>query len=345
MADDAGLEGFFVAEALSQGFLEGRGLDLDAAQVADRIERTGKLIIFGGQMMDTEAELAAEEEAYCRLPHQRTFNRQKCDGLEGRVCTGGSCLYEHYGNCSGLFVERGIFVTAAHCTDGMMRAPELLPYGRIVRWEHGASGWVSQEFELGPISPLKMFMEGWLTSREDQVDVAVIRFEDPGEPLPAIEAAPVPTEGGLLWVTGYPRSTKRDDAAMEAAGYGDAHGEPSASFGRVLDANEANAPLCNVTGRQDEWALTEPCERGTGTGEDHETPVPTGPITYSPFLSSLDTSNGYSGAPVFDESGRWVGITCTVYGADPREGYVPEMRVVHTKTIEALDRWATEEGR
>ena len=340
-----GLEGFFPTEGLTAEFLAGRGLGLDAEVVAARAARVGKLIVFHGDAMASEQELAAEEEGYCSLPHQRTFNEAKCDGLEQRVCTDGSCFYPSYGNCSGLFLERGVFVTAAHCTDGMMRAPELLPYGRIIRWEHGARGWVASEYELGPISPLKMFMEGWLSSREGQVDVAVIRFEDEGEPLEAIEAAPVPAKGDMVWMAGYPRSTRRGWEPMGLAGYDHVYGEPSASFGRVRDANAEGAPLCSTTGRQDDWAITAECPQGVGVGEDGVTEIPVGVISDSPFLSTIDTVNGYSGAPVFDGQGRWVGINSTVYGADPREGYVPEMRVVHIKAVEAQERWAIEEGR
>lgn len=344
IAPDAGLEGFFPVEALDAAFLSGRGLPMDAASVQARAARVGKLIVFKGHGMGPEPEVAAQEAAWCRLPHQRRFNEAKCDGLEGRVCTDGTCLYEDYGNCSGLFLERGVFVTAAHCTDGLMRVPELLPYSRIVRWEHGASGWVEAGFELGPISPLKAFGPGWLATREEQVDAAIVRFDDPGEPLPPIEVGPVPAVGEPVWMVGYPRSTSRDEAAMAAAGYGHVYGEPSASFGRVRDDNPMNAPLCSTTGRQDDWALADPCERGAGVGDDGSE-TPTGPITYSPFLSSIDTVNGYSGAPVFDVAGRWVGINSTVYGADPREGYAPGMRPVHVKAVEALQRWAIEEGR
>ena len=345
MAAEAGLEGFFPLEALDADFLAGRGLSVQADVLAARAARVGKLVVFGGQLMASEEELAEQEEAYCSLPHARAFNTRKCDGLEARICTDGSCLYEHYGNCSGLFVQRGVFVTAAHCTDGMMRAPELLPYARIVRWQHGAGGWTGREFELGPISPLKMFMEGWLTSREGQVDAAVIRFEEEGEPLEPIEVGPVPAEGEGVWMAGYPRSTMRGWQPMLAAGYDHVHGEPSASFGRVRDANGGNAPLCSTTGRQDDWALVTDCARGMGVGEDGVTEIPVGPITYAPWLSTIDTVNGYSGAPVFDAQGRWVGINCTVYGADPREGYVDAMRPVHIKAAEALERWAIEEGR
>jgi tetratricopeptide (TPR) repeat protein len=345
LSAEGGLEGFFPLEALDAAFLEARDLPVDAGVLAARAGRVGKLIVFHGDRMGSEDDLAIEEQAYCGLPHQRAFNEAKCDGLEQRVCTDGSCFYPSYGNCSGLFLERGIFVTAAHCTDGMMRAPELLPYARILRWQHGARGWVAQEHELGPISPLKMFMEGWLSSREGQVDVAVVRFDDPGEPLPAIEVGPVPPEGEVVWMAGYPRSTARGWEPMGLAGYDHVYGEPSASFGRVRDANVEGAPLCSTTGRQDDWAIAAECPGGVGVSEDGVTEIPVGVLTAAPFISTIDSINGYSGAPVFDAEGRWVGINSTVYGADPREGYVPKLRVVHIKATEALDRWAVEEGR
>jgi D-aminopeptidase len=344
MPDDDGLEGFFPIEAVDEAFLQGRGLPLDAAVVGERAARVGKLLVFHGHGMGTEAELAAQEAAYCALPHQRAFNEAKCGGLEQRVCTDGTCLYEDWGNCSGLLLQRGVFVTAAHCTDGLMRAPELLPWSKIVRFEHDGGGWTAIEHELGPISPLKAFMPGWLTSREGQVDVAVVRFEDEGEPLPPLEPAPVPGPGAVVWMAGFPRSTDRDEQASTPLGYGHVHGEPSLSFGRIRDDNPDDAPLCSTTGRQDDWTPQAPCPRATGVGDDGSE-VPVGPITASPFLSSIDTINGYSGAPVFDAEGRWIGINSTVYGADPREGYVPAMQPVHIKAVEAMERLEIEEGR
>jgi hypothetical protein len=77
-----------------------------------------------------------------------------------------------------------------------------------------------------------------------------------------------------------------------------------------------------------------------GTGEDGS-PAAIGPITEGAFLSNTDTINGYSGAPLFDAAGRWIGINVTVYGADPREGYSDAMRAVHLKSeavIDALER-------
>lgn len=330
MPAEGGLEGFFPVEAVDAAFVQQRGLDIDPAVFEALLPRVGKLVTFKGEATGDEASFSAEEQAVCGLPRSAAFNGSKCAAYDSRRCGEQGCATMDFGNCSGLFVANGVFVTAAHCTDGLLRAPELLARSRIVRFERGPSGWRGREYELGPITTLKAFAEGWLTTDEGQVDVAIIRFEDDAAPLPTIAPAPVPPAGAPLWTLGYPRSSARDEAAMAQAGYGDVNGELSASFGRVLDPNPADAPLCSTTGLQDEWALVAPCERGQGTGDDGE-PIPTGPLTYSPFLGSIDSMNGYSGAPLFDAQGRWVGVNSTVYGADPREGFAPEMRPVHIK--------------
>jgi len=279
-------------------------------------------VISRGEQTLPEAELLAEEQAICALPHRRAFNERKCEAFARAACDGTSCRFEGYGNCSGLLLQRGVFVTAAHCTDALMSSPETLAASRVVFFERQPGGWHQTEHALGSITPLKHVGEAWLTTADGRADVAVVGFSDPGEPLPPIEVGAVPEVGEPIWMLGFPRARDRSPEAMAAAGYGVVHGEPSVSIGRVLDPNRDGAPLCSPTGRQDDWAPRSPCPRGIGHGEDGE-PTPTGPVTAAPFLSNVDTMNGYSGAPVFDAEGRWIGINSTVYGADPRSAYLP----------------------
>ncbi len=327
----AGLEGFFHLEVLDTAFLEARGVPVEADIPRALGARVGKLVLSRGEAVLTEAEFVREQERICGLPHRQVFNQRKCEALDDAICNGTTCRYQDYGNCSGLFYQRGVFVTAAHCMDGLTGSPDRLDRTRIVRFQRGPLGWTRHDHPILSIVPLKHFGEAWLSTEEGQVDVAVVHFDDPGEVLPELSIAPVPGPGEPIWMIGYPRSRVRGEEAMAMAGYGNVHGELTASFGRVVDANRLDATLCSTTGRQDDWELVAPCPRGVGTDEDGE-PTPTGPITGSPFLSSVDTMNGYSGAPVFDSLGRWIGVNSTVYGADPRPAYLPEMRTVHIQT-------------
>jgi hypothetical protein len=105
----------------------------------------------------------------------------------------------------------------------------------------------------------------------------------------------------------------------------------------MADTNPADAPLCNVDGEQEHWALRSPCPAGPVGEGDQQTW--TGPISNSPFLASYDSCNGYSGAPVFDAAGRWVGVNFTLASdTDPQEAFVDHARMVATPVQRALIR-------
>ncbi len=340
MPEGMGLEGFFPVDSLPQSFLDGLGIPLDRSTLVDLVPRVGKLVIYKGEGELSEERLLAEREAFCGLPHQRLFNRDKCMGYEQRRCGPEICNYPEYGNCSGLFLGSGLFITAAHCTAGMAESREMLGASRILRFQWTNSGWRESRYEIVELFPLKRsWDDSWVISSpnlQDHMDAALLRFEEPGGDFEPIEPADLPQPGEPLFMMGYPRSMARPARASGVAGYDQVHGELAVSFGRVVDRNESDAPLCSTTGRQDDWSIVSPCESASGTDEQGQAAL-LGMITDAPFLSNIDTMNGYSGAPVFDTSGRWVGMNITVFGADPREGYTKNMRVVHIKSNAVME--------
>lgn len=327
-----GLEGLFPIDWVDASFLRRRNLPAVAPHVARLLPHVAKLVRHEGERTRPEDELLAERDAFCALPHRRRFNERRCAAYDERRCAAGECTYTHYGNCSGLLVPGCALVTAAHCVaglgdDDLARWSVLLLRRERERWSVETRGL------SGPPKPAKRtWDQAWTVPQPDptdHLDAALVpiagRCPDAG-PRPHA----VPATGAPLFILGFPRSGPRPQLAVAAAGYEPVFGEPAASFGRVVDDNPADAPLCSTTGRQDHWQPHAPCEAGTGADESGE-PTPTGHITSSPFVSNADTINGLSGAPVFDAEGRWVGVNVTVTGADPREGYSPAMRAIHVK--------------
>ncbi len=79
-----------------------------------------------------------------------------------------------------------------------------------------------------------------------------------------------------------------------------------------------------------------------GTGDEQTW---TGPISGSPFLATYDSCNGYSGGPVFDASGRWVGVNFTLASdTNPQDAFVDHARMVATPVDRALERLKIEQG-
>lgn len=335
MPPEGGLEGFYPAEAVTAQFLERRAIPVDEDTVQRVLPLVGKLVLHQGPRTSPEAELLAEHAAYCSAPRVRAFNERKCRALEERTCTGGACTYEAYGNCSGLFAGPGVFVTAAHCTAGM--GPEALAQSQILAFALGPRGWRAEAFVPGEVDALKRSWEdAWVVlepAADDRMDVARIRFEGAGPA--AVPVSPhAPEAGAALFLAGYPRSGARSPSARERWGYEPVSGTLSLSFGSVRDPNPDGHALCSTTGAQDDWRISGACPTDPTGGVDG---APLGPVSFAAFTSSVDTINGYSGGPVFDARGRWVGINCTVYGADPREGYVEAMTAVHTRASDAME--------
>ncbi len=347
--DAGGLEGFYPWEQLSAEFLDGRGIPLPIETLQARFERVGKLELSVGEATLTPEELLAERQAFCGTPRARAFNPARCEAYEDARCDEQGCFHPAYRNCSGLFAAPGLFVTAAHCTMGWDEDPDLMAAARLLRPRLAASGWTIESHAIQSALPLKRSWEdAWVIHEPDaldRMDAAALRYAS-SDDFPAIEPAAVPDIGEPLWILGFPRNRTRPVEAMDEAGYDLVFGEPSASFGRVREPNRELAPLCSTTGDQDDWRPQSPCPseiRLDPQGEEAQL----GLISEAPFLADMDTTNGYSGAPIFDAEGRWVGVMVTIYGADPREAFVPQMRPVAIQAeavMQALEQaWAAEQ--
>jgi hypothetical protein len=331
----SGWEGFWPWQVVDDAWLAKRELPFVLSSVQAPVGRVGKLVIAGGIREAPEAELQDTWMRSCGEPATRTWNQDRCRGIEARQCDDGHCSYEHFGNCSGLLAGGGWFVTAAHCTAGLeadvtlaedssILLPSLEPNG-VRRWSLG-----------GIVSGKSDWEHHWVAIEgEDSVDVAAIQVDDHG--LPPFPRAGLPALGEPLFILGYPRVEGRSLEALEAAGYSLVAGTLSVSFGRLADANPADAPLCNVDGHQEHWALRSPCPAGpVGEGDEQTW---TGPISGSPFLATYDSCNGYSGAPVFDAAGRWIGVNFTLASdTNPQDAFVDHARMVATPVDRALGR-------
>jgi hypothetical protein len=330
-----GWEGFFPPSAVDDLWLESNGLPFDGTIVAGVLDRVGKLVMDDGEQQAPAADLALMEQRYCTDPAIRAWNEDRCKALEARECEADRCTYRHYGNCSGLVYDGTTFLTAAHCVDGILEDQNRrLTSTILLPTETGSP---PRRVPVGAIRVGKTdFDHHWVAlDDEDPVDVASITSHiDPD--LVIYPIAPLPDLGAPLFIAGYPRVEGRDPAAATAAGYALNFGTPTLSFGRLADPNPDDLPLCNVDGNQEHWALATPCPSGEVTLDDFLTY--TGVITHSPILTTYDSCNGYSGAPVFDAHGRLVAINVTlVSDTNPQDRFVPHARMVAIPIARALD--------
>jgi hypothetical protein len=328
-----GWEGFFAPTSVTDQMLRGHHIPLRAEAVQGPLTRVAKLVIASDAREAGASELEQMAERYCNPPDVRAWNTERCKALDARDCDGSNCRYEHWGNCSGLLAGGGLFFTAAHCVHSLIENPSLAAKSVVV--VAGADGKPARRLSLGEIrTGKKDFAHDWVALDDaDPVDVAAIVVDDGG--LAPFPRAPLPAEGEMVFIAGYPRVNGRDPSAMRAAGYDAIHGSPGVSFGRVDDRNETDLPLCNVDGDQEHWALQSDCPGGPA-GDSYR-----GVILRSPFLTTFDSINGYSGGPVFDGEGRWVGINATLISkTNPQERYDPKARMVATPVARALDRLA-----
>ena len=326
-----GWEGFYDPNELGAERLAKLAVPLDLEVIRSTRTRVAKLVIAGGSREASESELEAMAARDCSTELDRGWNEARCAALEARTCEDGQCRHEHFGNCSGLLAGEGQFFTAAHCVDGLVDDAQRSAASVVI--VPNADGTPGRHLALGTIATGKTdFAHHWVALDDpDPVDVARIEVDDGG--LAPYPTAPLPAEGELVFIVGFPRVEGRSPAAIEAAEYRAIHGTPSVSFGRIADRNVADAPLCNPDGNQEHWALLSPCPAGP-IGDTWR-----GPILHSPFLTTYDSVNGYSGGPVFDASGHWVGINATLVGkTNPQDRYDPETRMVATPVERALTK-------
>ena len=312
-------EGFFAIPTVSRTWLRNRGIPLQTSVLRSVLPRTAKLIIAGGKRQAPRPALDAMRNQYCKAPAVRAWNEDRCRALKARRCKGGSCSYQHYGNCSGFLLGGGVLLTAAHCVAKLATDPTLARSSAVLLpGPHGKPG---KRLPLGEISLGKEdFAFHWvvLPQGRDPVDAAAVVIEDGG--MPRWPVARPPQRGGVVFIVGYPRVEGRSAADRRRHRYSLVAGTLAASFGRIADRNPGDHPLCSVDGKQEHWALATPCPTAEvqlpdGTGWR-------GVILRSPFLSTHDSINGYSGAPLFDVLGRLVGINSTIIGPhNPQQRY------------------------
>lgn len=317
-ADAPGWEGFFELDRLEDGALEARGIPVARATLEALRPRILRLILATGEKTAPEAELEAAFAQYCADPADRAWNEDRCAGYEARACDAGRCTYRHFGSCSGVLVGGDRALTAAHCVaylkGDLHEASRVLVPGRDGRPER----FTFEVLGLGKTD----FEHHWVTDEPDAVDLALLRV--PSVRAPKIEPARPPARGGVVFVFGYPRVEGR----ANPEGYRRVPGRLSVSFGRIDDRNDAGRPFCSVDGRQEGWRHAADCPR---IHPPDDQTMWRGRIATHTFTTTMDTINGYSGAPVFDAEGRWIGVNSTVAGGvNPQEGYAPALRAVVT---------------
>jgi hypothetical protein len=335
-ATGQGSEGFFPISELDEDRLRSRRLDVDMEALLDITSRVVKLSLANGSRNASVAALDKMEQSYCRDERTRAWNPNRCRALEKRQCDGQGCQYEHFGNCSGLLLGGGVVITAAHCVAPL--AEDLVLKTRSAILYPGPDGLPARHVALGEVHLGKRdFAHHWVVLDEDAdpVDVAWMEVDDGG--LPPVTTAALPEVGEPVFIVGYPRVERRSLDDRQASGYDLVFGTPSISFGRLADPNPSDLPLCNVDGRQEHWSLRRDCPTEPTRVEGVDTWR--GVITNSPFLTTYDSCNGYSGAPVFDRRGSVIGINVTLMSqTDPQERFDPEARMVAIPIDRALSR-------
>lgn len=323
----AGWEGFFGPEQVTGEWLKRRHPELAPDVAHSPRPRVVKLILPGPEIEQPEAEVLQRHTRYCGQPEVRGWNETLCASLEARSCSDGICRFQDFGNCSGFLWGDGAVLTAAHCVatlasdEGLRRIAQVLRQGRNGRPE-------ALPMESIILGKRDFAHHGVAVEESDPVDAALVTVAVSG--VASWPLAPLPAKGAFLFAWGFPRVDSRSLSSLRSSGYGLVPGTPALTIGRMAEPNAAELPLCNVDGRQQNWALRSPCPVGP-VELDGGRSTWRGPILMSPFLHSADMMSGLSGAPVFDTDGRLVGLNATVLAeVDPRQRYSPTTRGVAT---------------
>jgi hypothetical protein len=314
-AEVSGWEGFYSPGQISDDWLRRRDIPLSASVIHRAARRVAKLVSAAGSREAPADALARMQDRYCKTPAVRAWNQKRCSALERRRCRGKHCTYDHYGNCSGLLLGGGMFLTAAHCVAELHRDPALADASEILIPGKDSSR-PGARLPLGPMVLGKHeFAHDWTAQVEDDpVDAAVVLVEDGG--LAPYPKGRMPGRGEPVFLVGFPRAERRPAEARERHGYRLVFGTPTASFGRLTRDAVKGRPLCSVDGKQEHWALANPCP-AKKLADGYQ-----GVITHGAFVTTIDVVNGYSGAPVLDGSGRLVGVNVTVVGGiNPQDRY------------------------
>lgn len=319
-----GWEGFFEVDRLDDSTLSDIEIPVPRATLDALGPRVVRLILAAGPQEATEEALALAFEQYCATPADRAWNEDRCKGYEAKACAGGLCTYPHFGSCSGFMMGGELAMTAAHCVADLgedLRAASSV----LVRGSNGEP----TRHRLEVVRAGKTdFSHHWVTAEPDAMDVAVLRIS--GERFSAVQPVRLPQRAAVVFVLGYPRVEGR----QSPKGYRKVPGRLAASFGRLDDANEAERPFCSTDGQQEGWSHATPCPR---VAPPDEQKMWRGPIAHHTFTTTMDTINGYSGAPVFNAQGDWIGVNSTVSGGvNPQQGYHPALRAVVTRATAAL---------
>lgn len=323
-----GWEGFYQPQDVTPAWLRAKGIALE--RVDAPWDRVAKLVMALPERTVPVAERERLRAFYCAAPEVRVWNAALCDALDAARCDAGSCTYAHHGNCTGMLAGGGLLVTAAHCLAELLDAPDRLAASHALL--PGAGG-VPRRVSVALVATGKReFQSHWVSTQETPVDVGILRVDDGGLPAhPRARVAP----GEVVFMVGYPRAERRSERARTEHGYRLVAGTLALAVGRVADVNPENAPLCSVDGRQEHWALHQPCPAAQVTVDGE--PAYTGVLLTRVFTSTMDSINGFSGAPVFHARGAWVGINSTVLSSEnPQEVYPPGFRAVATHVEDAL---------
>ncbi len=322
-----GWEGFYAPAAVTPSFLRNKGIPTGVTAPLDRV---GKFILVLPPRTVPRAEHQRLTAFYCAAGDARAWNGVLCDALDSAACDGDVCTYVHHGNCSGFLAGEGVFLTAAHCLADLLDAPERLAASHVLL--PSGNGPPRRLAVTLVTTGKREFSTHWVAQKEIPVDVAVLRVDDGGlaaHPRARVQPADV------LHMVGSPRAEQRSAQARARHGYQLVPGIPAVAFGVVADVNRNNTPLCSPSGRQEDWVLRAPCPYAQ-VSVDGETAYQ-GVLLTHVFTSTMDSINGFSGAPVFNAAGALVGINSTIMSTqNPQEVYPPGFRAVATHVQDAL---------